>query len=260
MNAQDTDSTKIKPLIKRVRGSGQLYVRRPEVEEQLEQIKSFGNDRIFTLLKNRNKHIEGFLFDETIFYLLREAQMRQDNSTVETLYLELNRRIWQFLRRFHKNFSDPADFEDFGQKVELAIIQKIFDVNSDSADYAQVNFGDYVITQAKVTWRGNLIKINKEKDLFTSGRHNEEESDKSDPQFESSEMSAEDKLILREAIGKLAPNTMKAAVLILDGWQIESKDDNELTISTYMNVSSRTIRNWMKEARQILAGYEGEIR
>ncbi len=260
MNAQDTDSTKIKPLIKRVKGTGQLYIRRPEVEGQLDRIKSFSSDRIFTLLMNKNKHSEDFLFDETIVYLLREAQIRQDNPTVETLYLELNRRIWRFLKKFNKNFSDPADFEDFGQKVELAIIQKIFNVNSDSADYAQVNFGDYVITQAKVIWRGDLIKINKEKDILHIERNNEDDGNKSEFQFESKEISAEIKLILRENLSELPLNVLNVAALILDGWQIESKNENEPTISKLMNVSSRTIRNWLKEAREILAGYEGEIR
>ena len=53
---------------------------------------------------------------------------------------------------------------------------------------------------------------------------------------------------------------MTVAELILDGWQIESKNEIELTISKKLAVSSRTIRNWLKEARAILADYNAEVK
>ena len=66
--------------------------------------------------------------------------------------------------------------------------------------------------------------------------------------------------MLREGLAALPPNTMLVAELILDGWQIESKDPQEMTISRKLDVSSRTIRNWLKEARIILADYHRGIR
>ena len=50
------------------------------------------------------------------------------------------------------------------------------------------------------------------------------------------------------------------AILLADGWKIESRDAAEPTISRYMNVSSRTIRNWVNEAREMLGEYRGELR
>ena len=259
MIERNANSTEIKELNKRKRETGELYLRRPEVDMQLASTISFDKKEIFVLLENKNKQSEGYLFDETLVYLLREAQIQRDNFTVETLYLELNRRIWKLLNKFYKNFDNHADFEDFGQKVELAVIKKIFDIESDSADYAQVNFGDFVITLAKVSWRGNLTKIKKEQETFNIERTDDDEN-KSEFQFESNELSTESKLILREGISKLPPNIRNVTALILDDWQIESKIESEPTISKVMNVSSRTIRNWLKEAREILAGYEGEVR
>ncbi len=259
MSLSITNSTEIKKLTKRIKETGKLYSRRPEVESQLATAILLKNNEIFELLTNKTKDSENYLFDETIVYLLREAHLRGDNSTVETLYLELNRRILKLLKKFYSRFSEQSDFADFVQTVEMEIIKKIFNITSDSADYTQVNFGDFVITAAYVTWRRILGKVKKETELFNTMRNDDEENDK-EMQFESNDTSPEEKLILREGISKLPPNIREVAALILDGWQIESKDENEPTISKYCNVSSRTIRNWLKEARQILAGYEGGIR
>lgn len=260
MTTREGNSTKVKSLAKRVNATGQQYNRRPEVQMQLERVISFENEQIYSLLNNKNKHSEDFLLDETIVYLLREAQSEQDNTAVETLYLELNRRIWKLLKSFYSKFNNAADFEDFGQKIELAVIEKIFDTKTDSADYAQVNFGDFLVTQAHVVWRASLNKIKKEQEIFFTSRNEETDEDNLELKFESNELSVEDKLVLQEGIKKLPPHIRSAAILMLDGWQIESKNESELTISKVMSVSSRTIRNWLKEAREILAGYEGEIR
>lgn len=159
MSAREENSLQIKPLTKRSRMTGELYTRRAEVERQLAQVVSFDNSRILELLKNKSRESEEYLFDETIVYLLREWSAEKKDFAFETLYLELNRRVWRLLKKFYKNFAAAADFEDFGQKIELAVIEKIFDLESDSADYAQINFGHFVVTQAKVFWSGNLVKI-----------------------------------------------------------------------------------------------------
>lgn len=48
--------------------------------------------------------------------------------------------------------------------------------------------------------------------------------------------------------------------LLLDGWQIESKELGKPTIRKKLGVSSRTIRNWLKEARLILADHKTEVK
>lgn len=260
MSAREENSLQIKPLTKRSRMTGELYTRRAEVERQLAQVVSFDNSRILELLKNKSRESEEYLFDETIVYLLREWSAEKKDFAFETLYLELNRRVWRLLKKFYKNFAAAADFEDFGQKIELAVIEKIFDLESDSADYAQINFGHFVVTQAKVFWSGNLVKIKREEEIFYSPPNDEDGENKREMQFAAHDISPEEKLILREAIAKLPDNIRNVAVLILDGWQIESKDETQLTISKHLKINSRTIRNWLNEARRILAGYEGEIR
>jgi RNA polymerase sigma factor (sigma-70 family) len=260
MTALNANST-IKSLTKCKQETGELYARRPEVELQIEKILSLADEQILALLENKQKGAADYLFDETIVYLLREARNSNNNSLLETLYLELNRRMWRLMKRFYKNFTNHADFEDFGQAVEMAVIKKIFDITLDSADYAQVNLGDFVVTQAKVLWRGKLARIQQENELFQAERADEEADEQSENRLALKDISTEKLLIIKEAIAKLPQNIREVAVLhYLDGWQIESKDEGIPTISKQFNVSSRTIRNWLAEARQILAGYEGEGR
>lgn len=260
MTARDTNSAVIKKLTKRKKETGELYARRPDAELQIGKVLLLEKPQIFELLTNKQQGSVDYLLDETIVYLLRDAG--NNNETIEILYSELNRRIWKLLRKFYKNFNNPTDFEDFGQKIEMAIIRKIFDTATDSSDYAQVNFGDFVVTQAKVVWREQLVKINREKEIFYTSREETEDSlmNEIETTIASKDALADFNIVLREGLEKLPPHIMLVAELLLDGWQIESKDEREPTISKKLDVSSRTIRNWLKEARVILADYRTEVR
>ncbi|MBA3632726.1 MAG: hypothetical protein H0W58_07960 [Acidobacteria bacterium] len=259
MTVPDANSTVVKPLTKRKKETRELYARRFEAELQIGKVLSLEPIQIFELLKNRQRDAADYLLDETIVYLLREPERGEHFR--ETLYLELNRRIWKLLKKFYTRFSNPADFEDFRQKIEMAILKKIFDITSDSADYAQVNFGDFVVKTAKVAWRGELVTIEREKEIFYVERESDDENSVNDLENRAAGDPLSDyTMMLKEGLAKLPPHIMIVAELLLDGWQIESKVLGESTISKKLNVSSRTIRNWLKEARLILRDYKAEVR
>lgn len=259
MSVRDANSADIKKLTKRKKETGELYARRPEAELQIGKALSLESAQILELLTNRQRDSADYLLDETIVYLLREPGIEE--SFQEILYIELNRRIWKLLKKFYKRFDNPADFEDFGQKIEMAILKKIFDTETDLADYAQVNFGDFVVKTAKVVWRGELVKIEREKEIFYTERESDEDNFQGiENTLKSNDSLTDYTMMLKEGLNKLPPHIMLVAELLLDGWQIESKDENEPTISKKLAVSSRTIRNWLKEARAILADYKAEVR
>lgn len=261
MTARDASSPDVKSLTKRKKETGEFYTRRPEAELQIGKVLSLESAQILELLKNRQRDAADYLLDEAIVYLLREPE--REEGFRENLYIELNRRIWKLLKKFYKRFDNPEDFEDFGQKVEMAVLTKIFDLNSDSADYAQVNFGDFVVKTAKVAWRGELVKIGREKEIFYAERENDEEdnvSNRIENSLKSDDAPTDYTMTLKEGLNKLPPHIMIVAELLLDGWQIESKEIGEPTISKKLDVSSRTIRNWLKEARAILSDYKAEVR
>lgn len=264
MNARRINSTEIKNLTKRRRDTDEVYTRRPDAELQIEKVLSLEKPQILAMLENRRRDDEaGYLLDETLCYLLREARLSDDNEMLDALYLELNRRVWKLLAKFRQGFINQADFEDFGQKIGLTMMQKIFDLETNAGDYAQVNFGDFVVTEAKVARRQNLVKVKRDREMF--GNDNREDEDgRNDDALEnisdSRELSAESKLIMSEGFGKLSSEQQIVAAMLLDGFQIESKDEREPTISRHLNVSSRTIRNWVKEIRAVLSDYQWEAR
>lgn len=261
MTARDADSTEIKPLTKRT-GQGKLYVRRPDAEMQIKKIVTLDTPQILAMLENKHRDEPDYLLDETIVYLLREARLRDDVSLLETLYPALNRRIWKLIAKFYGNFDSKEDFEDFGQTVETAIVEKIFDTRAERADYAQVNFGDFVVTEARGRRRGILAGSNRTDGTFPPDRDEREGTSKSDEdRFVSEEISPEEKLILRETIAMLPQKYRQVAILhYLEGWPIESGTKGEPAIDALYNVSPRTIRNWLAQAREMLAARQGEAR
>jgi RNA polymerase sigma factor (sigma-70 family) len=254
MTKRAGNSPTVKSLTKIAGETGKPYTRRDEVERQIVEVLPFDDRRIFERLKNRQRDSDGYLLDETIVYLLRKR--RDEEFFRETLYAELNRRIWKLFLKFRKNFNDESDFEDFGQTIEMTIIKNIFS-ETGTGDYAQVYFGDFVVKTATYAWYAQLKNIKRDESMFEMKRadDDEEEAAKADEnRFVSTEMSSEERMILRTRIAEIPETIRNAAILhYLDGWRIESNDPKEPTISKLMNVSSRTIRNWLAQAREILA-------
>lgn len=261
--SEAVNSTEIKPLTKRMRETGELYLRRPDAELQIKKTLTLEKPQITAMLENKRRDDADFLLDETIVYLLREARAANDDEMIETLYLELNERVWKMLAKFRRKLNyNEADFEDFGQKVGMTVLTKIFDLENNAGDYAQINFGDFLISEATVVWRQKLNRSKRDEAMFVDRREDDENEDYSliSNARNESDLTAESQLILREAFGKLTPEQQTVAAMMLDGFQIESSDENELTISRHLNVSSRTIRNWLKEIRATLSDYRGEAR
>jgi DNA-directed RNA polymerase specialized sigma24 family protein len=258
MSARNANSAEIKSLTKRT-GEGELYVRRPDAQLQIEKIVALDRSQILAMLGGNHKRGESeYLLDETIVYLLREARINNDNAFVEELYKELNIRIWKLLKKFHTG--NEADFEDLGQKVGMSILEKIFDTESNSADFAQVQFGSFVISEAKAVWKGNLVRLKREQQIFETERDDEKDEKRLENIPGAGELSPESRLIIIEGINKLAPHHQTVAAMLAGGFQIESNDENEITISSHLGVSSRTVRNWIKEMRKVLDGYQGEAK
>lgn len=258
MHSRDASSILIKPLTKRTQ-QGEPYFRRPDVQLQLENVLPLEETEIVKLLENRQRGELGFLLDETIVYLFRDAIAGQKNDLAETLYLELNLRISKLLLKFRSGFKNEADFEDLSQNTALAILEKLLSSATDSADYSQINFGDFVITIAKGQRNKNLVLIIREQDHLEIPNENDDE-DGLENLSSLNELSVESRLIIQEGIGKLSQQHQTVAAMLLGGFQIESKDENELTISRHLNVSSRTVRNWLREMRLTLESYQGEAK
>ena len=259
MTPGENDPSRLRPLTKRKQDTGEAYRRRAEVERQLNDLLPLDRAVVLRALDIRDRDCEGYIFDETLVYFIREAHSAGDDDLTNDLYLELDLRMHRLLGRFKYLFqTNPSDFEDFAQKIATAMLGKLF--GGDSADYAEVNFGDFVVMAAETEKRVFLRHIERDK-LFVAPPEDEENETAFENLFRSGELAIDRKLSLREAIGKLPPQILHAAVLYyLDGWQIESNSPSVATISGYFGVSSRTIRNWLMKPEKILSDYRGETR
>ncbi len=261
MTTREADSTDIKPLTKRTR-QGELYIRRADAELQIEKVLTLEKPQVLEMLGVGNRKDEAdYLLDETIVYLFRETRISKDDELFNRIYIELNRRIWKLFLKFRASFKNKSDFEDFGQKTEMAILRKLLDTDLDRADFAQVQFGSFVISEAKSVWKQNLAAVKRDQEFIETPRENDDETGANGLEnLAFRDISDEQKMIIREGLSKLSMEYQTVAAMMLDGFQIESKDENELTISKHLGVSSRTIRNWIKEMRSTLADYKGETK
>lgn len=258
MDALNADSTEIRPLTKQNK-DGVPYFRRPETERQIGEVLQLDRSEIAARIRIRDREDETYLLDETIVHLIREARFGGDDEIIEMLYPELNRRIWNLLSKFRSSFNE-TEYEDFGQQTEVAIIKKIFDTGTDAGDFAQVRFGLFVIVTAKAIGKKDLVRIRDENKRIAAARVDEDdERDPLDGIADPRELSPEQRLIFEEALRKLSPEHRMVAAMLSDGIKIESQNESEMTISSRLGVSSRTIRNWLKDIRLTLTEYRGEI-
>lgn len=250
---------KIRPLTKR-KNSGDLYARLPKTEAQITKLLNADRDKILQMAKNADHKSNDYLLNETIVYFLREATKQNDQQLIETLYSVLNLRIIKTLLKFRNKLNNPADFDELIQETELKIITKVFDTETNRADFAEVLFTDFVLSEAKMIWIKLFKKIHKDNDyLIYVSKESSDDRNNYQNDYESNETSNEDILILQESIKKLPSDTQQIISLLNDGFKIESKKTDEITISKILGITSRTIRNRLTDAREKLADFAGDF-
>jgi DNA-directed RNA polymerase specialized sigma24 family protein len=233
-----------------------VYARRPEVERQLLEIAGNGFALDPLALNNRDRNSDGYIYDETLVYLFRRARNDGDDDLLNGLYAEIDRRALLLIGRFRRELfsDDPAGFEDFRQDIAMAILRKILDTDSDDADYAQVNFGDYLLRVAHDTRKAVFRRLRQRPQQFGDMRPWEDEAGEPfEDTLRDARPHVDDVLAARAAIASLPPNIrLAAAMYFLDGWQIKSNLPSVGTISGYFGVTGRTVRNWLRQARDVL--------
>lgn len=244
----------IRPLTKRKAG-GELYKRRDEVEQQLREILRLSHAELSIRIPVPNREDPRHLFDETLVYLLKEARRRNDLTMEDLIYDQLAIRI-EILVRKHAGQVDHDDFHDFLQEIHKRLLGKIFDLNSDRADYAEVMFGDFVTSEAATLKRNHWRQEKKERNDLEIDAPNEGGYDFDPP--DERPLSPEEIAILGNALGKLPERTVTAYLLnVRDGLKIESKDPDEPTVARILGVSGRTIRLWFEKAVKHLTDEQG---
>jgi DNA-directed RNA polymerase specialized sigma24 family protein len=257
VSVSNSGSTAVKPLTKRRKDTSEPYFRRPEVEEQLGYACSLKSDELFAAFPAKSRDEKGYLFDETLVYMVRDALEKGDRADYEALYGALYERIWKILRHFRYRFNkngEQGQFEEFAQQVSVMITIKLLDIESDAADYAQVNFGDFVVSAARTELKSVYRTASRQTDDSAFWEEGEDQPASRVERIEDLRTGHDKLYELRDVLMKIPEPKRTAVVLVGEGWPIESIDPNEPTVSRLLGVTPRTIRNWLKEARNILGG------
>lgn len=261
------------PDLTRAAKNGAVYVRRENVTAEIESLRKMDEKELMLRISVRQEEEPNSLKSETLVHLFRSIRRTSDKTAVAFPHLEdpiadtLSQRIARIIGRYRQEFrEDPngqEDFQDFQMGV-IGVFCKKACTDDDSADYAEVSFGQFIVGLAQ----NEIKKFRRERVLnnLHDGIENYMELESGRPialysrdilpslyRGTSFEQRAD---LIRRAMETLEEPIRTAWVLKnAEDWQIESREENVPTLARLFNKSGRTIRNWLFEADQKLAGW-----
>ncbi|MXZ08335.1 MAG: hypothetical protein F4Y79_02725 [Gemmatimonadetes bacterium] len=241
-----------RPLTKRD-SAGNLYVRPERVEAQINKILS----RDLAMLKHRlsitDAQLPNYLLSECLVYLIRDSRRNKDDAILNAVFPILFTRCEKILlAKVQDNELSNAAYvreEVLGQFGELFATDGT-EENCDNLDYFECHFNKafrsfYIdLIRSERTRLRRFVPLPDQADTPQSNSHEGIPSQvieavQSPDTVEHAVLQRE----LREAIDTLTDDERRAVNLYyVEGYKIESKNPNEVTVATICNVSGRTIR------------------
>lgn len=243
-----------RPLTRR-NGDKKLYLRLPEVEEQIKTALNLNSPDLLDRARIEYT-VEGFLQEECIVYMIREYQLAQNTSMVSQLFKILMNRCTGFIYDFLVALGDWAD--EAYREVIADLVDNILDFKSDRGDYYQVRFWVGLQRLSISEFQRQVTKKKEEqKTIFIDDLGEQEEDQKPLSVIPEYSISPEEKFLCEEALSFLKEPYREVFILRNHaGWPIESNDENLETLSTRFKVTPRTVRNWLNYAENVLQKWE----
>jgi len=246
----------VRPLTRRNADTGALYERLPEVETQVRRALALEEEALIEAMQygyDSPAHIK----DETLCYLIRERLRagRHDAAHVVTEVL-LRRHAGTIRSRIGRGGIERRHREDCDGEIVNQLLIELFDTDSDRSDFAQVRFGLYFkrLSNGVISKFRKLQRRERQAESVTFTQDDRtEEVDLLDTLSDERALSAEDRVLTRAALAHL-PDDLREVFLLrhFEGWQTESNSPTEPSISRYLNVTPRTVRNRLRDAEASL--------
>jgi DNA-directed RNA polymerase specialized sigma24 family protein len=246
------------PLTRR-RKDGRVYTRDPEVESQIIALSSLAPADLVSQARLLSDESDA-LRDEALVYFIR-AFRHSGNSVAVNDLAEILITRWEWGIRSMARGLREMDVEDVYGTVIKGVFEDILDLETNRSDFYQCKFGLALKRRtisalrpyyAASKWeQENIVEPSLEqgKDLDIIERV----ADQSMP--------IETRVLLKEALAEIPQQYRMAYVLHhFSGWQIESNNPRESTLSKYFGKTPRTIRNWLSNAENYLDEWRGEER
>jgi len=251
-----------KPLTRSTR-EGVKYFRPPEVESQLEELLGTGQDEQLAKAKVTDQHSPQYVANECLVYLICEASATGDSERYNALVASLLKRITRGIERQLKLLGVEEDVDDLHQDVVLKMMESI--VQGAKGEHYQIRFQHALrreVTKVYDRYRRRHRHTRHDQSLDSSGESSSDDEEGDDAATlgerigsdEDVAVDVERRMLISEALDAITnPDHRKAFVLYhAEGWQIESIDSNEPSLSQLFGRTPRMIRNWLRSAERQL--------
>ena len=222
-------------------------------ERQIADAAKLTSDALLKRAQQRDKGAPEFLSAEALVYFVRRADRDGDTRTRDDLFRELFERSTPYFRGQFRGF-DEQEREDLQFQVMQKIVEDLL-AKDDRSDYMQVRFWKYLdhkcidVCRKATRFSDNMKRLaTRYSSDATKGRT----------------LSSDEAAMISEALAKLPPRLQEVFLLrhyVGLGIDTDCRSDDgkdELTIAAHFGVTGRTVRNWLKEADRLLAGFRGE--
>lgn len=260
-----------KPLTRSTK-AGTPYVRPPEVEAQLEELLHASADEQLARAKTTDENSPQYVAHECLVYLVREAALADDSERYHAFAAALLKRVTRGIERKLRALGvADDDVEDVYQEVVCAMMTAILE--GSAGEYFQVRFRSALYRQlvkrcdqyARRRRRRSRNEQSLDAPAESSDGGDGEDAATFGELLESGEDVAADverRLLIPEALQAITnPQHRKAFVLHhYYGWQIESADPAEPSLSQLFDRTPRMVRNWLGTADRQLAEWRATKR
>jgi hypothetical protein len=273
----------IEPLRKR-RSDGTLYRRRDAVETELQELEKLELAHVVALAREPTTSGEDSISCEALMHVLRREvrSTRTDAATagaIDALTAVLTHRCARIVSHGLGGYDEidrPPIIEDVMDSVVDAIVE-----DSDAADYAEVNFNDWLMhrrldairkhtrTAARMEHLGDAVEKLADDDAHTDPVDRDAQDDRTPetvyalnevkeratlpPCMASADLSPDDQYRIAAMIKKAdLPAHILNAFLAHHylAIPIESRDSGQYTLVKHFGKSEKTIRLWIKRAEE----------
>src|SRR5207248_2177835 len=196
----------VRPLTRRNTDTGAFYERLPEVEAQVKRALALEEAALVAEMQHDYKspaHIK----DETLCYLIRErlrAGLHEAANTVAEVLVR--RHVGTIRSRIGRGGVEERHREDCEGEIVSQLLTELFDTDSDNSEFAQVRFGLYFERLSKGVI-GKFRRLQQQErqaeSVAITQSDKTEEIDLLDTLADERALSAEDRIIIRDALAHL---------------------------------------------------------
>ncbi len=248
----------VEPLTRR------QYKRLSATERQIVSALSLNEPALVARARIRGEDSREFLCAEALVYFIRRADRRDDRKSREALFRELLERCTPFFRGKFRGFNEDAR-EDLQSEVLKGVVEDLL-ADDDRGDFMQVRFWTYLERKSIDACRAASRHLRATESLNETISDDEADGRTKLETITDERLGPEQLATLGQALESLPPELrelflLRHAVGMKIGEDVSMiGDSEELTLAEHFKCTGRTIRNRLKEADRLLAGFREKKR